>query len=178
VTVVPTLAITQAGGLGRDATLLPQFETHLAPETELPGWWPDGWETRDPQYGDDVGPEEAELLEGVYWPGVLGIVRAFHERGVRLGVGTDVGNAWITPGASFHYEMSLYSEAGIPPHDILSMATMGVAVALGLEDSIGTVEVGKVADLVVLDADPTRGIAATRTIEMVIADGRIVARDR
>lgn len=178
VTVVPTLAITQAAGLGKDANLLPRFETHLAPETELPGWWPDGWQERHPQYGDDVGIEEAELLESVYWPGVLGIVRAFHERGVRLGVGTDVGNAWITPGASFHYEMSLYADAGISPHDILSMATMGGAASLGLEDSIGTVEVGKVADLVVLSADPTRSIAASRTIEMVIANGRIVPRDR
>ncbi|MEZ4425934.1 MAG: amidohydrolase family protein, partial [Gemmatimonadota bacterium] len=178
VTVVPTLAITQAAGLGKDASLLPRFETHLAPETELPGWWPHGWETRHPQYGDDVGPEEAALLERVYWPGVLGIVRAFHEQGVRLGVGTDVGNAWITPGASFHYEMSLYADAGISPHSILSMATMGGAAALGLADSIGTVEVGKLADLVVLSVDPTRSIAATRTIEMVIAAGRVAARHR
>ncbi len=174
VTVVPTLAITQAGGLGRDDDLLPRFETHLAPEADLPGWWGGGWRVRHPQYGD-VSAEEAELLEAVYWPGVLGIIYAWYENGVVLGVGTDVGNAWITPGTSFHYEMGLYAEAGIPPLAILSMATQNGADALGLSESIGTVEVGKQADLVVLGSNPIADIAATRDIQLVLRGGRIVA---
>lgn len=175
--VVPTLAITQAAGLGKDATLLPRFETELAPEADLEGWWTEGWRERHPQYGD-VSDEEDRLLNEVYWPGVLGIVRALHARGVTLGVGTDVGNSWITPGTSFHYEMGLYSQAGIPELDILTMATRNGAAALGLADSIGTVEVGKRADLVVLGSDPTIAIAATRDIDMVLIGGRIVARER
>jgi imidazolonepropionase-like amidohydrolase len=174
VTVVPTLSITQASGLGRDATLLPRFETHLAPEADLPGWWSDGWRERHPQYGP-VGDDEAELLETVYWPGVMGIVRAMYEGGVHLGVGTDVGNSWITPGPSFHYEMGLYAEAGIPPIEILRMATKNGAEALGL-DSLGTVEVGKLADLLVLGSDPSVDIAATRDIEMVLLGGEVVHR--
>ena len=177
VTVVPTLAITQAAGLGRDATLLPLFETDLAPERDLAGWWDEGWRTRHPQYGDDVDTAEARLLETIYWPGVLGITRAFHARGVRLGVGTDVGNSWITPGTSFHYEMSLYAEAGIPAAEILQMATRYGAEALGLADSIGTVAVGKRADLVVLPADPTAEIRNTREIVMVVRGGRVVQVD-
>jgi cytosine/adenosine deaminase-related metal-dependent hydrolase len=177
ITVVPTLAITQASGLGRDTTLLPLFETELAPERDLPGWWDAGWRTRHPQYGDDVDTAEARLLETIYWPGVLGITRAFHERGVHLGVGTDVGNSWITPGASFHHEMSLYAEAGIPPADILVMATRNGAEALGLADSIGTVRVGKRADLVVLRTDPTTEIRNTRRIVVVVRNGRVVRAD-
>lgn len=175
--VVPTLAITQAAGLGKDASLLPRFETELAPEADLEGWWTAGWRERHPQHGD-VSEEEEVLMNEVYWPGVLGIVRAMHRRGVTLGVGTDVGNAWITPGASFHYEMGLYAQAGIPELDILTMATRNGAAALGLLDRIGTVEVGKRADLVVLGSDPTLDIHATREIEMVLIGGEIVGRGR
>lgn len=175
--VVPTLSIHQAAGLGKDASLLPRFETELAPEADLEGWWTAGWRERHPQYGD-VSEEEDLLMNEVYWPGVLGIVRAMHERGVTIGVGTDVGNSWITPGASFHYEMGLYSQAGIAELDILTMATRNGAAALGLLDMIGTVEAGKRADLVVLGSDPTLDISATRDIEMVLIGGEIVARGR
>jgi hypothetical protein len=175
--VVPTLSITQAAGLGKDASLLPQFETELAPEANLEGWWTEGWRERHPQYGD-VSEEEDLLMNEVYWPGVLGIVRAMHERGVTLGVGTDVGNSWITPGASFHYEMGLYSQAGISELDLLTMATRNGAAALGLLDMIGTVEVGKRADLVVLGSDPTLDISATRDVEMVLIGGEIVVPGR
>ncbi len=173
VVVVPTLAITQAAGLGGDATLLPGFETHLAPEADLPGWWGEGWRDRHPQHGEVSAAEEVLLAE-VYWPGVLDITRALFDAGVTLGVGTDVGNAWINPGTSFHYEMGLYAEAGIPPAEILAMATLEGARALGLADSIGTVAVGKRADLVVLSADPTRDIRATRQIEYVLIGGDFV----
>ncbi|MEZ4587959.1 MAG: amidohydrolase family protein [Gemmatimonadales bacterium] len=177
VVVVPTLAITQAAGLGRDATLLPLFETELAPEADLPGWWDEGWRERHPQHGE-VSAEEELLLERVYFPGVLGIVRAMFERGVSLGVGTDVGNSWITPGTSFHYEMALYERAGIPPLEILRMATAGGAQALGIADSVGSIAVGQRADLLALNADPTPSIAATRAIAMVILRGRIVPAAR
>lgn len=102
---------------------------------------------------------------------MLGITKALFGAGVTPGVGTDVGNAWITPGASFHHEMELYAEAGIPAVEILAMATLGGATAPGLADSIGTVAVGKRADLVVLSADPTRDIQATRQIEHVFMGG-------
>lgn len=175
VVVVPTLGITQAGALGRDAELLPLFRTELAPERDLPGWWGDGWEERHPQYGD-TSEEEGRLLEEVYFPGVLAIHRAFFERGVTFGVGTDVGNAWMTPGVSFHHEMDLYQEAGIPPLEILTMATRNGADALGLGASTGTIEVGKRADLVVLDADPTADIRNARRITRVFLAGVEIER--
>ncbi len=176
VTVVPTLAITRAGGLGKDAALLPEYETDLAPEADLPGWWSDGWRDGHPQYGE-VTEEEAVLLEEVYWPAVLSITQAMYTRGVHLGVGSDVGNAWITPGASFHLEMELYQRAGIPASAIIRMATRNGAEALGLEAELGTVEVGKRADLVVLGSNPLDDIRNTRDIDMVIVDGRLVVNE-
>lgn len=173
VTVVPTLSITQASGLGRDARLLPQFRTDLAPDADIEDWWSEGWRTRHPQHGE-VEAWEEELLEEVYFPGVLGILRAYHERGVRLGVGTDVGNSWMTPGYVYHHELELYQEAGIAPGEIWRMATHNGAAALGILDEVGTLEVGKRADLVVLSEDPVRDVRASLAIEAVFLDGRRV----
>ena len=175
VVVVPTLVMVQAGGLGDDNTLLPLYETDLAPERDIEGWWGEGWRARHPQYGGDVGPEEAKLLKEVYFPALLNFQKEFYERGVTLGVGTDVGNAWITPGASFHYEMSLYQDAGIPPLAIITMATRNGAEALGLGEVTGTIEVGKNADLIILGADPTIDIRNARKIERVFLEGKAIS---
>lgn len=175
VTVVPTLSITQASGLGADATLLPQFRTDLAPDTSVAGWWSPGWRERHPQYDPD-SEEEADLLATVYFPGVLRIVRAYDDSGVRLGVGTDVGNSWMTPGFVYHHELALYQDAGIPPLEVLTMATRNGAEALGLLDEVGTVEVGKRADLLVLGSDPSRDIRHTRDLLAVFLGGVRVVR--
>lgn len=174
VVVVPTLSIHQASGLGVDAALLPEFRTELAPDADVPGWWGEGWRERHPQYDPD-SDEEAEMMATVYVPGILNIVRAYSERGVRLGVGTDVGNPWMTPGAVYHHELGLYQEAGIPPLAILTMATRNGAEALGILDDVGTIESGKRADLVVLRADPSLDIRNTQEIELVFQAGSLVS---
>jgi imidazolonepropionase-like amidohydrolase len=174
VTVVPTLSISLASGLGFDVRHLPEFRTDLAPDAELEGWWGAGWRERHPQTGE-LEPEEERLLETVYFPGLLDILRAYHGRGVALGVGTDVGNSWITPGFAYHHELELYQRAGIPPLEVLRAATRNGAEALGLLDDVGTLEVGKRADLVVLRADPARDVRAAREIESVYLAGRRVA---
>jgi len=173
VNVVPTLSITQASGLGRDATLLPEFEVQLAPDADVKDWWSEGWRERHPQYSPD-SEEEAEMMGTVYFPGVLNIVNAYFERGVRLGVGTDVGNSWMTPGVVYHHELELYQEAGIPPLAILTMATRNGARALGILDYVGTIAAGKRADLLVLGGDPLADIRNTRSIEQVFLGGEKV----
>jgi imidazolonepropionase-like amidohydrolase len=170
VVVVPTLSITQASGLGADATLLPEFRTDLAPDAHLAHWWTDGWQERHPQYDPDSA-EEAQLLATVYVPGALGILRAWYEQGVRLGVGTDVGNSWMTPGFIYHHELALYQQAGIPPLAILRMATHDGAQALGILDDTGTLQVGKRADLVLLGSDPSVDIRNTLDIQAVFQRG-------
>lgn len=173
IVIVPTLSITQAAGLGADNSLLDEYEVELAPDSALDGWWDKGWEKRHPQYSPD-SEEEAKMQATVYFPGALRIVKGYFERGVILGVGTDIGNSWITPGASFHYEMELYQRAGIPPLAILKMATANGATALGIENEVGTIEKGKIADLVILDDDPTNDIRNTRSIYMVLKSGNRV----
>jgi uncharacterized protein (TIGR02246 family) len=106
------------------------------------------------------------------WPRVLAFARHLSDAGVQLTVGTDTPNPWTAPGASFHRELQLYVDAGIPASDVLQMATRNGAAAIGLEAEIGTIAVGKRADLVLLAADPLADIANTRRIMLVVHDGR------
>jgi imidazolonepropionase-like amidohydrolase len=109
------------------------------------------------------------------WPKALELTRVLHRRGVELTVGTDAPNPWVVPGASFHRELALFVEAGIPPLEVLTLATRNGARALGLEAEVGTLAVGKRADAILLDADPVADIRNTRRISRVFQDGRPVA---
>ena len=171
VTIVPTLSIHQAAGGGKDTSLLPLFEVELAPEAHLPGWWSDGWQTAHPQYSPD-SEEEGYLMETVLFSGMLAILKAYFESGVKIGVGTDVGNSWMTPGVVFHHELKLYQQAGLPPLQILKMASLNGADVLGIADQTGSIEVNKLADLIVLNSNPIIDISNTRDIEAVFLSGK------
>jgi imidazolonepropionase-like amidohydrolase len=80
------------------------------------------------------------------------------------------------PGASLHRELELLVEAGIHPLKVIDIATQNGAEALGINGTVGTLEIGKQADMIILDADPLENISNTKTIETVIADGRFVGR--
>ena len=102
---------------------------------------------------------------------MLGLVRTLHARGVLLTAGTDYENPWMTPGVAFHRELQLLGGAGIPPLEVLRIATRNGAEALGVLGETGTVHAGKRADLVVLTADPLADLANTRRIERVYLRG-------
>jgi len=110
------------------------------------------------------------------WPTLLELVRQYHESGVRLTAGSDTPNAWILPGEGLHREFELLVDAGIPPSAVLQIATRNGAESLGLFDEVGTVELGKQADLLLLTADPLIDIANTRQIEWVMQAGQRTAR--
>jgi imidazolonepropionase-like amidohydrolase len=105
------------------------------------------------------------------WPKVLELVRRLHQAGVPLTAGTDANNPWTVPGPSFHRELELLAEAGIPAPEVLRIASRNGAEALGLLEETGTVEPGKRADLVLLRENPLEDLAATRSIEWVMKDG-------
>lgn len=105
----------------------------------------------------------------------LEIVGTMHARGVRILAGTDLGVSHVYPGFSLHDELHHLVIAGLSPSEALQAATKNPAEFLNL-DSLGTVEVGKVADLLLLDADPTATIANTRKIHAVIVAGRMLDR--
>ena len=102
------------------------------------------------------------------WPTILAFTKRLHDAGVLLTVGTDGANPWY-----FQRELELLVAAGIPPAEVIRMATRNAAIALGRPSLFGTVEAGKRADLIVLSADPTVEIGNARRIEWVVQSGRV-----
>lgn len=100
----------------------------------------------------------------------LAVIKAMHDAGVRIVAGTDYG----LPGFSLLRELELYVDAGLSPLDAIRAATAIPADVMGLGGDTGTIEVGKRADLVVLDADPLADIHNLRTGRWVVADGRML----
>ena len=101
------------------------------------------------------------------------IVSLFNKQGVKLLAGTDTPIGFLTPGFSLHKELELLVESGLTPLQALRAATITPAEFFNLEDKMGTVEVGKVADLVILNSNPQNDIKHTQDIHKVILKGRI-----
>jgi imidazolonepropionase-like amidohydrolase len=100
------------------------------------------------------------------------MVARLHRAGIRIGVGTDV---WQVPWA-VHLELEELVRAGLTPIEAIHAATGAAAEILGAENELGTIEEGKWADIVVLDADPLADIRNTGWIHAVIKGGEIVDR--
>jgi imidazolonepropionase-like amidohydrolase len=100
-------------------------------------------------------------------------VRRAMAAGVPIAVGTGAGNLLVFPGASIHRELELLVRAGLSPMDAIVAATRNTAESLGRDSIVGTVETGKVGDLVILSADPTADIKNTQKIESVVQNGRL-----
>jgi amidohydrolase family protein len=93
--------------------------------------------------------------------------------GVTLLVGTDAPVAFCPPGFSMHQELALLVEAGVTPAAALQMATLNNAKALQEDHDLGSIEAGKLADLVILDANPLTEIGNTRKIHRIIRGGKV-----
>lgn len=94
--------------------------------------------------------------------------------GVRIVGATDAGNIGTLHGPALHREFELMASAGMRPSDIIASATRNAAAVMGRQNEVGTLERGKFADLVILDADPTIDIKNTRKIFKVMKGGQFV----
>lgn len=103
----------------------------------------------------------------------LEIVAAMHRAGVGILAGTDFSDWALVPGVDLHNELALFVEAGFTPMEALQTATVEPAKYLGRLETQGTIEKGKLADLVLLDADPLEDISHTRKINAVVLGGRL-----
>jgi imidazolonepropionase-like amidohydrolase len=105
---------------------------------------------------------------------VLTLVRAMHEAGVGILAGSDTapGAPYVLPGFGLHDELKYLTAAGIKPIDALRCASSRAAEFLGVLDFVGTVTPGKLAELVLLDANPLDDIGNTTRIQMVLTHGR------
>jgi imidazolonepropionase-like amidohydrolase/Tol biopolymer transport system component len=105
------------------------------------------------------------------WQERLANLRAAHRGGIALQAGTDSLMTGTFFGASLHWELEHFVESGLTPLEVLRLATAGAAAAVGADDQLGTLAPGKLADLVLLDANPLEQIRHTQTIWRVIKDG-------
>jgi imidazolonepropionase-like amidohydrolase len=107
----------------------------------------------------------------------LEIVNAMHRAGIPFLAGTDTPpGVYILPGFSLHEELQRFVAAGFTTMEALQTATLNPAKFLGMEDRLGTIEKGKLADLVLLDANPLDDIRNTQSIAAVIVNGRYLPR--
>jgi len=108
------------------------------------------------------------------WDAVQKAVKKCYDASIPLAVGCDAGIPFVPFGEAVHDEMACLNEAGIPALEVITMATGGNAALLNMENRIGTIEVGKEADLIVLEKDPLEDIRNTKSIKLVFMKGRIV----
>jgi imidazolonepropionase-like amidohydrolase len=122
-------------------------------------------------------PREAHDVVEVYHT-MLKLVGDLNRAGVGLLAGTDLGAPYILPGFSLHRELELLVAAGLTPLQALQTATLNPARFLGKEADLGTIEKGKLADLVLLGADPLEDIRNTKKIDAVVANGAYLTKDQ
>ena len=104
----------------------------------------------------------------------LKIARLLHDAGVQFLAGTDLSNPYIYPGFSLHDELANLVSIGFTPAEALRAATYDPARYFQATDSLGTVATGKIADLVLLDANPLTDIRNTQKIFAVVLNGRVI----
>jgi imidazolonepropionase-like amidohydrolase len=120
---------------------------------------------------EEQTPDRREFMLAAF-QGAIRDVREMQEAGVRIMAGSDVAVLNIFPGATLHDELELFVDSvGMTPMEALVSATRSPAEWLGLADAVGTIQVGKIADLVLLDADPLADISNTKRIAAVVLRG-------
>ena len=98
----------------------------------------------------------------------LALVRRLHEEGIPIVAGTD-----SYPGFNLHRELELYVQAGIPAPETLRIATLGAARVMKMDQSLGSIAPGKLADLILVKGDPTKNIRDIRRVVLTVKDGTI-----
>jgi imidazolonepropionase-like amidohydrolase len=165
----PTLVVAQSFLLRTEIAAKPdERRKYVAPITK------DHWEKNNPVPQNVSAEDMAERRKAL--EKMIEIAGKMRQAGVTLLAGTDPPTRDIFPGFSLHDELGLLVQAGLSPLEAIQAATLNAAKCLGLSDSYGTVEKGKVADLVLLDADPLAAIANTQKIAGVVVAGKFLPK--
>ena len=165
---VPTLTSLRAHAQGFDAQVTTDPRLRYIPPSFQQRW-----------------SEEAKSLENLlptiakFYPQEFRILSDLHHAGIPVLAGTDEAwyQAYTYAGFSLHEELTLLVRAGFTPAEALQSATIDPARFLGREKELGSVEKGKLADLVLLSADPLQNISDTQKIDAVIVNGRLLDRE-
>ncbi len=168
----PTLVWERGGNLIDEADF-----AHDARAKYVPAYWKDvTWKRFTDQVMHEFNTDDLATRKR-FVEKELEVVSAMHHAGVPFLAGTDTPpGVFVFPGFSLHEELQRFVAAGFTPMEALQTATLNPAKFLGMDDRLGTLEKGKLADFVLLDANPLDDIRNTQKIAAVILNGRYLSR--
>ena len=143
--------------------LMKERGTYYVP-TILAGTWVAEKAKEDGFFPEVVRPKAAEI-----GPKIKDTFARAYKAGVKIAFGTDTG---VSPHGDNAREFELMVEAGMPPMEAIQSATMTAAMLLRVQDKLGSIEAGKLADLVAVKGDPLKNISLLRDIQFVMKDGK------
>jgi imidazolonepropionase-like amidohydrolase len=158
VIVDPTVSIWEGMFTGRPGEVSPNFEpvADRLPPTVRRGFLAGGLPV----------PDEMDMRYRESFQRILDMVAEVYEQGITIVPGTDA-----MAGFALHRELELYERAGIPAAQVLRIATLGSAEVAGRADQLGSIEPGKLADMILVDGDPTARMSDIRNVRLVMKDG-------
>lgn len=164
---VPTLSTLKMSALSRE----PEFREDPRLD-EIPFilksliWFPDA-----NRAASSANDETGRFVHQAFYQRAQQLVSAASTSGVKLLAGSDASDTYVFIGSGLHDELENLARAGLSPLHALQAATISAAQFSGMEDQLGSIEIGKLADLVLLDADPLHDISNVRDIAGVMLNG-------
>ncbi len=136
------------------------------------------WDPKENLFSRELSAEDWDVVKRIQRRR-MALLRPMHQEGVKFLAGTDTNgyNPHLYPGFSLHEELQLLVKAGLTPMQALQTATHNPAQYLGLRDSLGSIEKGKIADLVLLEANPLENIRNTQKIAAVVVNGKLIPKE-
>ncbi len=134
------------------------------------------WEKLAKDYSANVSSSAASTVRQFYSL-QLKATELLKENGVKILSGSDLGGIWVIPGVSLHQEFAELAAAGLTPLEVLQSTTLNGAEFLGKLASMGTIEAGKHADLVLLEANPISSVANLSKISAVVLKGKFLPKE-
>jgi imidazolonepropionase-like amidohydrolase len=167
----PTFTVLRAVGHLNDPTFQKDDRLKYIPTRRREQWLPQG-DRRFKEWKEEDYASARKTFEKA-----LELVGKMHKAGVPILAGSDVANPYCFSGFSLHDELELLVKAGLAPAEAIKSATLNPAKYLDHENDLGTVAKGKLADLVLLDADPLKDIRNTRRIVAVVLGGKLHTKE-
>ena len=157
----PTLNIHEMLTQNRDGVIPPG-------SADIYDHMPIGWQRGAKQAMIDTSaPGDDAAYRGAFEQ-ILKTTKMLHDRGVFIVFGTDTGGSF-----TYHRELELYQRAGFTPGEILARATLESARYVGQDQTLGSIEKGKLADFFLIAGDPVKNLKAIKAIRMVVKDGTV-----
>lgn len=166
--LTPTLGTRQMDAMAHDSAYRNDARMKYIPLPVRLAWNADA----DGMVAGDPSPEGRRSYLDFYHRS-RALTRDAYLAGVPIMLGTDAGDSFVFPGSSMHSELEELVAAGFSPAEALRAATLGGAEYLKRTADLGTVQSGRYADLVLLDADPLADVANVRRIHAVVMNGRV-----